>query len=299
MANTSRVAIIGVGDLGQALRKFFMERGISPELWDVDPALVPGQKSIQDTVRDVDYVFFCVSSWSMRAAVTSVLPALKPSAVLVSFAKGIEESSHKTMNELFAEIAPAYAFAVVGGPLLADEITLGKAAVGIIASKDKNTGEKLCAFLASPFFKTEFTPDVFTVALGGVLKNIYSVSLGIADGLVVGANKKGWLAARAIREMAMVAAALGADADLILGTAGVADFVATAYSPYSRNRAAGHELAKNGAYNLRGEGLRSLPSVMNRLGDQAQSFPLLELLYNVGVNGGPAEPAFKQYFENA
>ena len=80
--------------------------------------------------------------------------------------------------------------------------------------------------------------------MAGVLKNIYAIVLGIADGLEFDGNAKGWIAARATNEMLAIAETLGADKKIMLGTAGLADFIATAYSPYSRNREIGDEILR-------------------------------------------------------
>ena len=299
METISRVVVIGGGELGKAVGVLLKKNNVTADLWDADPSVVPGQKALQEIVPMAECVAFCVPSWAMRVAVTGILPYLSPTAIVMSFAKGIEKDSRQTMAEMVPTILPpGTPFVVVGGPMLAGEITGGMAAIGVFASKDAAALQAAKALFASESFNVETVADPESVALAGVLKNIYAVALGIADGLTLSGNEEGWIAACAIREMRGIAAALGADPDAVLGTAGVGDFIATGYSVHSRNRETGIEIVATGKCNVRGEGLNSLPFLMERLGkDKAAAFPLLMLINTMGIECQPARPAFEAFFK--
>lgn len=295
-----KIVIMGAGELGRAIGLLLREKNNEPIFWDADTTKVPGQKSLQEIIPAADAIFFCVPSWVMAKAIASVQPFLKADCLLVSFAKGIEEASQKTMSELFSVAIPAHPFAVISGPMLAEEISSGKPAAAVIASTDSKVQEQLRDLFASPRFRAEVSNDPFSVSLAGVLKNIYAVSLGIADGLQLSGNEKGWLASRAISEMLDIGIELGADGKIIVGTAGVGDFMATGYSPYSRNREVGDEIVKTGICKLPGEGLASLPALVKRLDKKgkAADFPLLGLIKKIGIDCEPAKPAFALFFND-
>jgi glycerol-3-phosphate dehydrogenase (NAD(P)+) len=210
----------------------------------------------------------------------------------------MEVASSKLMPELFEEILPKHRFAVIGGPMLADEIMADLRAACVVASKDMVFAEEIEALLSSPLFRIEPSSDVTGVALAGVLKNIYSVSLGIADGLSLSGNEKGWLVSRAINEMSRIGEIFNVPIATVLGTAGVGDFIATGYSQYSRNRAVGDEIVKNGICKLPGEGLVSLPALLGRLKEDGTGFRLLDLVKRVGIDCEPAQAAFDHFFMN-
>ena len=202
METISRVVVIGGGELGKAVGVLLKKNNVTADLWDADPSVVPGQKALQEIVPVAECVAFCVPSWAMRVAVTGILPYLSPTAIVMSFAKGIEKDSRQTMAEMVPTILPpGTPFVVVGGPMLAGEITGGMAAIGVFASKDAAALQAAKALFASESFNVETVADPESVALAGVLKNIYAVALGIADGLTLSGNEKGWIAACAIREM--------------------------------------------------------------------------------------------------
>jgi glycerol-3-phosphate dehydrogenase (NAD(P)+) len=303
MDTLPRVVVIGGGELGKAVGILLKKNNITVELWDADPSVVPDQKPIAELVSQARFVFFCVPSWAMRVAVTGVLPYLTPDAVVASFAKGMEKDLLQTMAEMVPTLLPpTQPFVVVGGPMLAAEIAAGKKAIGVFAasSRDVRALGELRNLFSSPDFAVETSDDTAGVALAGVLKNIYAVALGIADGLEFSGNEKGWIAARAIREMREIAATLGMNADVALGTAGAGDFIATGYSVHSRNRETGIEIVATGTCSIRGEGLNALPFLIQRLGkEKAAAFPLLMLINTIGIECQPARSAFEAFFLNA
>jgi len=292
------IAVLGGGRLGQAMKVLLEKKGVVITIWDADATRFPDQKPLPEIIPTADMVFFCVPSGAMREAIASVVPLTKPGCSFLSFAKGIDSVAGKTMPELFAELAPAHPLAVIGGPMLAEEISAGGNAAAVIASKDEMLRTMLCGLFSSAQFRAEPSGDLFSVALAGVLKNIYSVILGIADGIKVSGNEKGWLVSQAIEEMVGIGKALGTDEKIILGTAGVGDLVATGYSPYSRNRQAGDEIVATGTCAIPGEGLLSLPAFTKRLGAaSATNFPLLGLLGKICVNHEPAKATLDAFFE--
>lgn len=299
MDTSTRVVVVGAGELGKAVGGLIVKKGAAVDLWDANPATVPGQKPLAEIVPLARSVFFCVPSWAMRDAVVAAVPYFSPQAVIFSFAKGIEKYSFQTMAEvvptLLSSLQP---FVVVGGPMLAEEINVGKRAIGVFASRNAAALQSARELFSDDHFYVETTDDVAGVALAGVLKNIYAVALGIADGLELSGNEKGWLTSRAIAEMCAIAEALGAKKDTILGTAGVGDFIATGYSVHSRNRETGVEIVATGKCDIRGEGLNALPFLIERLGkEKAATFPVLMLVNTIGIECKPARAAFDAFFK--
>ncbi len=295
------IAILGGGRLGQAMKSLLEKKGVAVAVWDADESRFPGQKPLAEIVPPADAVLFCVPSPFMRNALATAAPLLKPApeAVVVSFAKGMDASSQKTMPELFAELAPAHPLVAVGGPMLAEEISSGSNAAGAVAAKDPAVRGAFAALFAGPQFNAEPSDDPQSVAVAGILKNIYAVLLGIADGLKVGDNEKGWLTSQAAGEMASLAPFFGADPKLVMGTAGLGDLIATGYSEHSRNRKAGDEIVATGTCSLPGEGLLSLPSFLLRLtasGADLPAFPLLGTIKAICMDHRPAKETIDAYF---
>lgn len=292
-----RILIVGAGELGMALGGYLKGRGHEISFWDVDPTRVSGKQPLHELVSFVDFVFLCVPSWAIRGVLSDIVSKLPLRTVIVSFAKGIDPTSRETTGELLPELLSRnQPFVVVGGPMLAAEIAIGKGSAAVFASLDKDIAQTVSDLFVSEVFTTELSTDIAGVSLAGVLKNIYAIALGIADGLDLGDNEKGWLVVRALKESVSIAKILGVDSAMILGTAGLADFIATGYSVYSRNRTVGDEIVKKGQCNLKGEGTASLPPLLMRLNGKIDQFPLLSLVKAIAIDCKPAESAMEEYF---
>jgi len=286
--------IVGAGRLGSAMTKLLSKK-TTVHVWDKAPGRVPKQQPLDKLAKQADFVFLCVPSWALIDALAGVLPYLKPGATLVSFSKGIEKNSGERVDQVLHEVVPAAnRFVLVGGPMLAEELAVGMGGVGVAACHDRTTFQKLASLFKGTCLKLEYTPDTASVALAGVMKNIYAVALGLADGLGWGGNLKGWLASLAIREMLEIVSLLGGKASITEGDAGIGDFIATAFSPYSQNRCVGAELSKAEHAAVLSEGVVSLPFIVKNLGAAKKRFPLLCALEQIEVKNKPVAAVFEK-----
>jgi glycerol-3-phosphate dehydrogenase (NAD(P)+) len=292
-----RILIVGAGELGTSLGGYLTAKGNKVLFWDVDLAKASDERPLHEIVPFTDLILLCVPSWAVRSLLSEMVSVLRPDSVIVSFSKGMDAATKKTTGELFPELLPAIQpFVIVGGPMLAAEITAGKNAIAVFASPFGVVAKKVADLFRSPVFATEISRDAVSVSLAGILKNVYAIGLGIADGLELDGNEKGWIAARAVNEMLAIAEKLDADRKVILGTAGLADFIATAYSPYSRNREIGDEIVKKGKCNLKGEGIASLPPLMARLGPCAAQFTLMNATKSITIDCKPPKATMDALF---
>jgi glycerol-3-phosphate dehydrogenase (NAD(P)+) len=190
-------------------------------------------------------VILCAPSWATRAVAMSIVPMLPRTSFVLSFAKGIESGTNATVNQILADCFPRHATGVVGGPMMAEELVEGKGGIALIGVK-KSVHARLRELFTKTGVQVRFSADVRGVAYAGTLKNIYAFALGIAAGAGWGVNYRGWFASQAVIEMVAIARFVGSDESLILGPAGIGDFIATAFSPHSRNRSVGEKLIQTG-----------------------------------------------------
>ncbi len=248
MNKTERIIIVGAGEIGQAIGKILQNKqGTIIEFWDKKPTIVPGQKSlakiissIKAPVANTRFLFLCVPSWAMRTVAGSIGQWFDKRTIVVSLAKGIEEKTLKTMDRLLEELLPKdRLFALLTGPMLAEELSNGQTGVGLVSSSQKQTYSALIKLFENTNLRLEYSADVYGSALASVLKNIYATGLGIAEALNLGGNTKGWLVQKAVTEMTEIIKGLGGRRETALGPAGLGDLVATGFSPYSSNRQVG------------------------------------------------------------
>ena len=289
------VLIIGAGRIGQAFNYLVKDYVASIEFHDSDTEKYPNQKSLSETAPLADIIFLCTLSTAVRSVLEKITPLIKPTALVVSVVKGVERDTHKTMDVVIEESLRANAqWCMIIGPMLAEEITAGNGSAGVVASHHTEALDRLRKIISPSDLFLSYTHDVRGAALCGVLKNIFALGLGIADGLGWGANRKGWLITHALHEMRDAVTLLGGDATTADGPAGLGDLVATGISPHSRNRATGHEIITTGIVNPLSEGAISCASIRNLFGDHAQTFIFLNTIFKVMLESAPAQKTFEK-----
>ena len=270
------IAIIGAGEIGSAVHA-----SIRPEhrvdVWDKMPGKVQGQRELSEFVPAADVIFFCVPSPHVRDALDLVKPLWGVNATIVSVTKGIESGAF--VHEIFTAASSHDRFVLLSGPMLAEELEQGHGAVAVAATQNPELVGTLTAAFKQDWIRLELCTDTSSVALAGVLKNIYSVLLGIAEGLGYENNVRGWLVSQVVPEAEKIFKKLSLDSSVMRGTAGLGDMVATSFSVNSLNRAAGMAIS-SGTVPPKSEGMVSLQPLMTMLGPQ----PNGELIYLDALN---------------
>jgi len=303
----TRVAVFGAGSWGTAFSLVLADAGNEVTLWARRPELaaainerhenadyLPGI-SLPDTVRATnapdeavqraEVVVLAVPSQTLRANLAAWVPVLPRDAVLVSLMKGIELGTSKRMSEVIAEVTGAgpERIAVVSGPNLAKEIAQRQPAASVVACADEAVAEKLQQVCSTPAFRPYTNTDVVGVELGGAVKNVIALAVGMAKGMGMGDNSQASIITRGLAEITRLGVALGADPLTFAGLAGVGDLVATCMSPLSRNRTFGENLGRGmnleevvAATRQTAEGVKSAESILALARAHHVDMPIVE-----------------------
>jgi glycerol-3-phosphate dehydrogenase (NAD(P)+) len=160
--------------------------------------------------------------------------------------KGLELHSDSRMSEVICEELgiPAGRVAVVSGPNLAMEIAREEPTASVVACTDPAAAARVARSCTAPYFRPYTTTDVVGVEIGGIVKNIIALAVGICEGKQMGDNTKASVITRGLAETSRLTLALGGEARTMAGLAGLGDLVATCSSPLSRNHTAGRLLGQ-------------------------------------------------------
>jgi glycerol-3-phosphate dehydrogenase (NAD(P)+) len=292
------IAVIGAGRIGNAFARIFKKKGYSVELWDKEEGRVRGQRSLFEVVSGADVVFLCVPSWALREVCALIRNALKDGVFVISTAKGIEKNTLKTPDEIMAEFLNKKGIGMLGGPMLAEELDLNHVGVGVVGSVNKEVYKTVEVLFQNTPVRILYSKDVHGVALGGILKNVYALAFGIADGLEWSGNAKGWLLVASMNEMSRLAWTLGGRKKTIEGIAGLGDLGTCGFSEYSRNRQAGQDVLEDGIFDEKSEGVVSAPSLFSIVGRRVKKFEILNALrYIIEERKNPRE-TFQDLLKN-
>lgn len=289
----TKIGIIGGGEIGSAIYKNLSSAENDVRLWDRNPDRSK-VASREEALKDSAIIFFCVPSWGLREAASVAAPNISKEAIVVLLSKGME-SSGQIPSEILKDLLPHNPLAVLGGPMLAEELEEGKNGIAVVGT-DSASFSKIKAIFAGSPIHLEHSTDVRGVSLCGITKNIYSLGLGISDSLELGDNFKGWLASRAIGEMTKIVSLKGGQPETVFGAAGAGDLLATGYSHFSKNRQLGEEFIKSGELKSMSEGLVSLEPTVKALGDLS-SYPILNALVSIFINRQDAKDTLRRLWD--
>lgn len=240
-----------------------------------------------------DLVVLAVPSQSLRhnlAAWADLLPATAP---VVSLMKGIELGTGLRMSQVIeaAGVEPSRVV-VLSGPNLSREIAARQPAATVVAGVDLGVAEQVAAGVATSYFRPYTQTDVVGAEIGGAVKNVIALAVGMAEGLGYGDNTKSSLITRGLAETARLGSQLGADPRTLMGLAGVGDLIATCMSPLSRNHRVGVALGEGRTVqevlavpHQTAEGVKSCRSVVELAGRYGVDMPIAAGVTAV-VDGG-------------
>ncbi|GAB4100316.1 NAD(P)H-dependent glycerol-3-phosphate dehydrogenase [Sinomonas halotolerans] len=234
------------------------------------PSCISASTDPRKVLEGAQAVILAVPAQSLREQLSQWAADLPEDAVVVSLMKGLELGSDARMSEIISEVAgiPAERIAVVSGPNLALEIARCQPTASVVACSDEATAHWLALACTAPYFRPYTSTDVVGVEIGGIVKNVIALAVGICEGKGMGDNTKASVITRGLAETTRLASALGGDPQTMAGLAGLGDLVATCSSKLSRNHTAGTLLGQGLTVEQVGErttqvaeGIKSAPAV--------------------------------------
>ena len=263
------IAIIGDGGWGTALGLTLLRNGHRVRIWgpfadaierirgahenrDFLPG-VPLPQELEWTadraqaVEGAEVVVLASPTKYFRAVVQSFATLIPASARVVSVAKGLDSADNRRMTEVAESLLGSGPVAALSGPSFASEVAAGAPTAVVIACRDAALAAALQAVFNTQRFRVYTSDDVVGVELGGTLKNVIAVGVGVCDGLGLGHNARAALITRGLAEITRLGVAMGAHPATFAGLSGMGDLVLTCTSRLSRNYTVGERMGKGEA----------------------------------------------------
>ena len=275
------LAVLGAGAWGSALAQLAEYSGHSIEIWSRRSG-----RHLGEVVSGADVILSAISMKGV-AALAQQLKALHipESVILVTATKGLDPETTRTPSQIFQSMFPNNPVAVLSGPNLSKEIDQGLPAATVIASADLAAAEKVQALFSSDQFRVYTCPDPLGAELGGTLKNVMAIAVGVCDGLNLGTNAKCALMTRALPEIIRIGMHLGAaEVETFYGLSGLGDMLATCSSSLSRNYRVGYGLAHG----------KTLEQILAELGGTAEGVNTADVLIAIANREGIPVPISRQ-----
>lgn len=296
-----RCTIVGAGSWGTTFAQVLTDAGNDVVVWAKDervaraitaehhnPVYLPGitlpgsiaaTTDLREALAGAGLVVVALPSQIVREALAPYADAVAGDAVVLSLMKGVEDGTDQRMSQVLAAIwdLPPARLAVLSGPNLSGEIALRQPTTTVVASEDGDVALGVARACATPYFRVFTSTDVIGLEIGGAVKNVIALAVGIAEGMGYGDNTMASIMTRGLSEAARIGAALGAQPETFAGLAGMGDLIATCSSPLSRNHRLGSFI---------GQGM-SLEEAVETTGSTAEGAkscrPILDLANRHGV----------------
>lgn len=259
------IAILGAGAWGTALALHLARKGQAIKLWAYEkkqvnqinttryshylpdqllPSTIVCSHDYQQVLSEVRDILIVVPSTAFRTTLLAIKPILKSNQRLLWATKGLDREKHQLLHEVASEIVGDIDLAVLSGPSFAKEVAMDLPTAVTIASTQSEFANDLLNRFQSKNFRVDLTTDVIGVELGGAIKNVLAIGVGIVEGLGFGGNAKAALMTQGLAEMIALGISLGAKPQTFLGLSGLGDLILTGTDNQSRNRRLGLALGQ-------------------------------------------------------
>lgn len=316
----AKVSVIGAGSWGMAVAKVLDSNGHEVIVWShreeeagrlrkkrENETKLPGVRlseqvwftsDLEMAVKERDLLILAVPSTAVRSTAHKMASFVRPGAMIVNLAKGIEESTLMVLTDIIRQEIPEANAAVLSGPSHAEEVGHGIPTTVVAGAKNRETAECIQNIFMNHVFRVYTSPDMLGIELGGALKNVIALAAGVADGLGCGDNTKAALITRGIAEMSRLGVAMGGRIETFNGLTGIGDLIVTCASRHSRNRKAGYLIGQGRSMQeamdevkMVVEGVYSAKAAMALAGKYGVNMPIVEEVNKVLFESKPAREA--------
>ena len=261
-----KIGVLGAGTWGTALARLLAENGHDVTIWSALPEELksmatthrhpnlPGMQlpaalhytaDMADICAGRDLLVFAVPSVFVRSTAKKAARYLLDGQLIVDVAKGIEEKTLFTLSEVIESelhARPGHEgcrVVALSGPTHAEEVARDLPTLIVAAAREEADAQKVQHIFTNPNFRVYTNTDRRGVELGGAVKNVIALAVGVALGLDYGDNAKAALITRGNAELARLGVAMGCQAATFAGLSGMGDLIVTCTSMHSRNLHAG------------------------------------------------------------
>ena len=317
--------VVGAGSWGTALAMQSARTGQATRLWGMDvsqwqdlrcnslyfpelplPEQLTAYTDLATAAEGINDFLLAVPSHAFTAVLQQLKPYLTPSSRVAWGTKGFDLERGQLLHEVAeAELGADRPLAILSGPSFALEVAEGLPTSVTLASNNSQWCADLTEYMHNDVFQCFTSADMCGVAIGGALKNIIAIAVGICDGLAMGANARCALITRGLSELTQLGLAMGAQLETLMGLSGLGDLVLTCTDDQSRNRrfglalAQGHDVAAAEQHvGQVVEGKKAVKQAIKWTQEYALSCPIIETVYQMLYRGVACQSAMQALMEH-
>lgn len=308
-----KISILGTGAFGMALASIFYDNKCSIKMWtnseeerdmllknrksDKIDFVIPSDIVISTDMEEVmagsDIIVLAVPAKFTDSTSKEVSKYFKSKQVICIASKGIEQNSCRFLYDIVRSNVGSSNIGVISGGTFAVDI-VNKVPVGFsLATRSNFTKEVIMKAMANYYVKLRHTRDVIGTEICGSIKNVIAIASGMLDGMGYPISTSSMFITESLHDIKALIKALGGDKNTILSFAGFGDILLTCTSPKSRNYTLGKLIGEGKSKeeidsyinSTTIEGLYTLYSIKRLLRNKKIKMPIINLIYDIIVNG--------------
>jgi glycerol-3-phosphate dehydrogenase (NAD(P)+) len=315
-----KIGILGAGQMGTGMAYLLgYYKDLPVKIWDRTPEIVKSIQEkresphlsgynlpekvrvfseIEEVVKEVDLLVLAIPSFAVREVCQRIIAFRDSLLAILMISKGLEKETSKLPFQIVKELLGQENILHLTGIGYPKELKKEKEVTeGLAASKEELLREFGDLF-ETHFIKFEKTTDLLGAQLGGALKNVMVIGIGMATARERHPEIKQQLISKfiplGVEEMVKLGKAMGAKEETFEGPAGRGDLEISA-NPLSRNFHLGQDLFEKGVKEVKRdlennkktvEGLLTAFAVHNLTERYGLNLPIIEAVYQVIYKGG-------------
>ena len=313
-----KIGLFGTGAYGLALSSILANNKHEVTMWTKfeeekneleknggNDNLLPGYRldksikitnSVEECIAGKDLLIIAIPAAFVDDLCKEMEPFIDGNHILIA-TKGIEQGTGLFMNQVVSKHLNTENIAVISGATFAIDL-ISKMPAGLsLASESPETVLLVRQALQNDYVKLRDTEDIIGVEICGSIKNVIALSAGMLDGLKANETTKAMLIAEAMHDMEAILDAFDCNKRTVLSYAGVGDLLLTCTSTKSRNFSFGKLVGEKPSREeideylktKTVEGYYTLESIYQLLKDKEVTIPIIDLIYEIAVNGKDPE----------
>ncbi len=312
-----KIGLFGCGAYGMALTSIMHDNGCSITMWtrfeeekeQIEKERVsvklPNYKlpedvkittDIEETIKDKDLLVVAIPAAFVDDLAKDMKPYIKDNHILIA-TKGIEQDTGLFINEILEKYVDTKNIAAISGPSFAVDLITKMPAGLSIGSRNEYTIELSKRALQNKYIKLRETDDILGVETCGSIKNVIALAAGMLEGLHANESTKAMLLTEAVHDMEAILDSFNARKRTVTSFAGIGDLLLTCTSTKSRNFSFGKLLGEGKTKqeieeylsHTTVEGYYTVVSIYKLLKDKKVSIPIIDIIYDIAVEGESPE----------
>ena len=313
-----KIGVFGCGAYGMALSNIFIDNKHDVTIWTrteekkklvekerkisklegfVVPSTLKITSSIEECTKDKQLLVIAVPAASVDSLCQELKNYVDKKQHILIATKGIEQGTGLFMHSIVEKYIKTENIAVISGPSFAVDLITRKPAGLTLACRSSETTLFAKEALRNQYIKVRETYDIYGVEICGSIKNVIALAAGMLEGLKANDSTKAMLITEAVHDMEQILEAYNCEKRTVLSFAGIGDLLLTCNSPKSRNYSfgkligerVGKEAIEEYLKNTTVEGYYTLESIYQLLKDKHVFIPIIDLIYEIVVEGKDPE----------